>query len=52
MFIESYIFTQQNFVVKIKVKVSHNRPSRCPKGTGYVKAPEYLTFGTTRVVGL
>ena len=32
--------------------LSHNRPSRWPKGgSGYVKVPDFLTFATTRVVG-
>ena len=38
--------------VKVKVKVSPTTGRRDgPRGSGYVKAPDFLTFGTTRVVG-
>jgi hypothetical protein len=36
--------------VKVKVKVSPTTGHRDgPRGSGQVKAPDFLTFGTTRV---
>ena len=39
-------------IIKVKVKVTPTT-SRIdgPRGSGYVKTPDFLTFGTTRVVG-
>ena len=39
-------------MVKVKVKVSPTTGRRDgPRESGYVKAPDFLTFGTTRSVG-
>jgi len=43
----SVIFIWSMFRIGKGKGLSHNRPSRWPKG---VRAPDFLTFGTTRVV--